>query len=293
MSVLKRSKNALRATSVFYQGFNDVDVYIEDTAVGYKKLFLVLLQRLLEGTVAISQIFPLGGRVEVVAEACKFKARGGRPSIFIVDGDLFLLAGERYHIPDNLIVLPRYCIENIIFDKNAIVDFLDDEDCNLRHDELDNLLEFDRWKQEMEDCFRELFILFAIAHHLGLGIKSVSIGYQEFITKDGLQNVDKSRVDLFVAQYISDIVGKVGEVKYLQTRSLIEKNIVEDKCFVSTYVSAKDFLLPLLIFRMRKIVKIRSDNLNIKMRLAKRCAIDDLKSIKDRIGQGVVGAQSI
>lgn len=279
MVALQRSPNALRAASVFYQSVNDIDVYIEDTAFGYKKIFLVLIQRLLSGRGGVSQVFPLGGRLKVIEEAKKHERTGGRPSVFIVDGDLFLLSGEREVVPQEVVVLPRYCIENLILDPNAIVDVLDDEDSESRHEELSARLGFDAWRLEMEECFRELFVLFAISHHLELGIKSVSVGYQEFIDRNGTQKIDENRVQDFLNNFKLEIFNKISVEEYERVRLLVEGNIDEVKCFASTYISGKDFLMPLLFLKMKKVVRIKSDNLNLKIRLAKKCKIDDLNDL--------------
>ena len=41
--MLERRSSAKVAKSVFYEDFNDIDIYIEDTAPGYRKIFKELL----------------------------------------------------------------------------------------------------------------------------------------------------------------------------------------------------------------------------------------------------------
>lgn len=45
--MLNRRLAAKSASSLFYEEYNDVDIYIEDTAEGYRKIFKELLNKAL------------------------------------------------------------------------------------------------------------------------------------------------------------------------------------------------------------------------------------------------------
>jgi hypothetical protein len=107
MSDLQRSEAARFAASVFFEDFNDVDVYVEDTAEGFSKIYGILLGRLLADRLTISRVFPLGGRTSVIAAAQR-EYTSQRKSVFIIDGDLYLLCGEREALPLNVIKIDLY-----------------------------------------------------------------------------------------------------------------------------------------------------------------------------------------
>ncbi|NWE37420.1 hypothetical protein, partial [Pseudomonas gingeri] len=66
---MERSAAAKYAASVFYEGFNDFDIYVEDTAPGYTKIFASILSRAISNNVTLEKIFALGERSNVLDAA--------------------------------------------------------------------------------------------------------------------------------------------------------------------------------------------------------------------------------
>ncbi|WP_305419828.1 DUF4435 domain-containing protein [Photobacterium leiognathi] len=133
----ERRSSSKFAKSAFFEDYNEIDIYIEDTAEGYTKLFKHLFKRVFQNEYNIENVFPIGSRSNVIKK-CEEQLliKVERPSLFIVDGDLYQLKGEPKPIPKGTFVLPRYCIENILIDGNAIVDFIDEENIDKDKDEL-------------------------------------------------------------------------------------------------------------------------------------------------------------
>ena len=92
MLIPERSIRAKVAKSVFYKEVNDIDIYIEDTTKGYKKLYKNLFSRVFQNKYRVSEVFPIGSRGKVIAQH-KIK-NSIRPYLFIIDGDLFLTTGD-------------------------------------------------------------------------------------------------------------------------------------------------------------------------------------------------------
>jgi hypothetical protein len=278
-----RGDAAKTALSVFYETFNDLDVFIEDTAEGYDKIFARLLSRALDGKIAIDRVFPLGERDKVIAAAKKNLALPtARVAVYIVDGDLYLLAGEREEIPGNVIVLPRYSIENFLFDKESLLQILDEEDTLNDIEQLENALEYEQWIGELGTGLRPLFCIFAVAHSLSSGIKTVKNGSKS-ICKDAFGNIDEAKVSTLFIRIHQELSATFGLCVIESLLRKVEKRIYEDHCFATTYVSGKDFILPLLFVRMRSICKSKASYINLKIRLANKCRTDSLSQVTSKI----------
>lgn len=278
---LERTAAARYASSVFYEEFNDIDIYIEDTANGYEKLFAIILGRLLADRLTVTKVFPLGGRQKVI-ETARQAQNVERKSVYIIDGDLYLITGEREGIPNNVVTLDRYCIENYLIDERVIVDILDDEHPEKRKDDLAALFDFEHWLSSSRQKFTELFLLYAAAHHLQSGLPTISRPMKDLIRSNRAE-VDAEKAQKIIEEIHSKLMEKFDEAQVTQLLAELQKNIDVNSCFVSKYVSAKDYTLPMLFVRMRSIWKLAATNLNIKMRLAKHCDLSSLQNVKAAI----------
>jgi hypothetical protein len=282
--MIERSASAKYAISVFHENFNDFDVYVEDTAIGYSKIFATLLSKALLGTFTLDRVYPLGGRRAVIdaAQATASTKNQRRKSIYIIDGDLFLLIGEQDILPPNVIVLPRYCIENFLIDEHSILNLMNEEDPSKDIVDLKKQLDYQGWLERSKEHFRKLFILFAIAQKLDAGIRTVSRGYS-CICNDNSGEICNNRIERLQEDIEQELILLVGEEKFTSIQSQILDNVMNDLCFVSTYVSAKDFSLPLLSLKLRNITKSKIPNVNLKLRLASKVDIAPLEKVANEI----------
>ncbi|MBF8650703.1 DUF4435 domain-containing protein [Pseudomonas putida] len=276
---MERSKAAKFASSIFFEKFNDFDIYTEDTTPGYPKIVASFLSQALGSNVAIDKVFPLGQRGDVI-KAARTRDHKGRRAAYIVDGDLFLLAGEREQIPENVIVLPRYCIENYMLDEDAILDFMDNEHILESRENLEARLNLQSWIQRSADGLRELFRYFAAAHRLRSDTPTVARGYKAiYLGADGEIDIGKcKKIANEIRAYLIETKGSAALDKAL---NYVDKNIDPDKCFTSTYVSAKDFTLPLLIIKIKSICPTKIPYINLKLRIAKNCKNPQFLEIVD------------
>jgi hypothetical protein len=283
---MDRGKAAKYATAIFFEDFNDFDVYIEDTAIGYNKIFASLLSRSLGDNIALNNVFPLGQRGDVI-KAAKMRAESNsdRPAVFIVDGDLYLLSGEREVIPDNVVSLSRYCIENFLIEESAFLEIMDEESASLSIEKLGQLFEYPHWLDRSRESLTSLFKIFAAAHHLGSGIPTVSRGYQS-ICNNGEIDIDKIRSIVQDIRRHLEIMN--GPFRLAKALEYVSSKVDQGACFVTTYVSAKDFTLPLMIIRLKHITSSKASNINLKMRISKKCSVmpldDFAKKVKEVVG---------
>ena len=57
-----RSETSKSAKSVFFEDVNDIDIFIEDTAIGFEKIYAILFSRVFSDAYSVEKVFPLGGR---------------------------------------------------------------------------------------------------------------------------------------------------------------------------------------------------------------------------------------
>lgn len=159
--MLERGLAAKKARSVFFEERNTIDVYIEDTAKGYKKIYKCILNRLIGEKFVVSDVFPLGGKSHVLKAWKSDTNKRNRPRVYIVDGDLSLFFGERL-CGNGLYTLPYYCLENVFICKESLLQILVEEDPEREYTEINELLNFDEWINKNSRLFFDLFIMYAL-----------------------------------------------------------------------------------------------------------------------------------
>lgn len=280
--MLERSDSAKNAKTVFYEQFNDVDIYVEDSAEGLVKLYTILLSRLLSHKYRIETVFPVGNKPAVVKRCREDVDRGGRKRVYIVDADLDLLDGLNANKIDRLYVLPRYCIENFLIDEAAAVKILDEEDISRTPAEIAEALKFEEWIEVVAEPLFELFLVYAAIRRVCPDVITVGFPINRLrSTGDGM--IDEDRI----AQRRNELVRlgetTVGECEFTEILNDVRnKNKVRGLAMLH-YVSGKDYVLPLFFLKLRSVVKLAATNISLRQRLAYHCNIDELRDIEDCI----------
>lgn len=276
-----RSTSANSAKSVLYEDFNDIDIYIEDTAEGYEKIFHEIMSRVFKGKYLISKVFPLGDRGQVIA-TCKSHS-SDRPSLYIIDGDLYCLCGERTdtNIP-GLYTLPFYCIENLLINQEAIHETLNEECVHLLRDDAIAKFSYDLWVNNSCKLLLDLFIEYAISFSLNPTEPTVSIKVSSYLN-DNSGYVDEVKINTKIDELMTKTIAKVGLDNYRNQKDIILSRLKETLHDNIAYISGKDYLLPLIFMRMRKISNSTFENIKLKMRLSTRCNIDAILNCHDYV----------
>lgn len=278
---MERSLTAKSAKSVFYEEFNDIDIYIEDTAQGYDKIFEEIFSRVFHDTYKISKVFPLGSRETVIKEHSKANNKFNRPTLYIVDGDLPLIHDEKALKP-GLYSLPLYCIENILIDKESIHKILNEEDPTTLRSKLIELFDFDEWESKNIPHLVDLFIDYGICSKEHPEFQTVAYEIKNLVSSNS-GTVDNTKLSARKEQVINAIKERICAEKYAEQRNKIEARILNNNPIV--YISGKDYLMPLLLMRLRKVTNTKTPNLHIKSRLAMICNIDSIMDSINYVGQ--------
>lgn len=284
MNGLVRSERARRAMSAFYERFNDVDIYVEDTAVESKKIYCELISRALAHRFSVSQIFPLGSKDVVIAHCQADQGVRTRPALYIVDGDYDLLTS----VPDPALKrfyrLKRYSIENYLIDPAALVDILADESTVQDIGHIEKNFDFEGWVNHVQDPLERLTLACVVAHisRNGLPTVNVDLGLIRGLRDDF---VDPQKVATFVASYEAATDAKRGAGVFANSLSQISARTVDSGfIFVRNYLPAKIITMPLIFSRVRRKFRIQTSNVLLKCKLARRCDLGDIRDIEVAIG---------
>lgn len=286
MPTIQRTLSARKAKSIFYEDFNDIDIFIEDKAIGYKKIYKEILIRAFSHTLTIDQVFPLGGREEVLASCRKNQSQKRRKRLYIIDGDLHLLNGieEEEKKLEGLYILPRYCIENYLIDEEALAGIIEEEDPDLEKKAIKEKFEFEKWVTHHNDLLMDLFIIYALCFRHLSSEQTVQFKVTKLCSSPGILCITKTinRIE----DLKSKLINKIGSDKLEEEIQLISGKINKVENGMLRYVSGKDYLMPLVTSKILSFAKfpVGADlSISIKIRLSRFVNIDDLKDIKTAI----------
>lgn len=282
--MLERRLAAKSASSLFYEEYNDVDVYIEDTAVGYRKIFKELLNRALGSKFSIEQVFPIGNRDEVIAECEKNQEPTERKRVYIVDGDFYLLNGGDREDLKGLFVLPRYCIENYFFNEDAIAQTAYEEEAEMELDDILRGIDFNHWLNENEKTLLELFIVYAICFKHFPSEQTIGFKVSKLCSSNsGI--VCPEKINHRITELRNKLIACFGQERLEIEIGIIKEKIKSKDKKLLRFVSGKDYLLPLMIARLQSFLKFSPSSTALKIRLAMRSEVDELKEIENYIFQ--------
>lgn len=119
--MIRYSARARKAYARLYRPYNDIDVYVEDRT--YAGVYERYINRVLAGRAQVTRVIPLGPRGVVEAAAEADTADDSRPRLYIVDGDLDVIAYRRQKSINRLHRLNVYSVENLFSAPAAMEDY--------------------------------------------------------------------------------------------------------------------------------------------------------------------------
>lgn len=278
----ERTVQASSAKSVFFEEINDIDIYIEDTAFGYSKLFCILFSRVFDGQYRVGKVFPLGGRKAVLNEHAANKSN--RPSVYIIDGDLFLLTGDVVSNERGLFKFPYYCVENVLCDNESLLTIMDEEDPERDLYKLDVLFDYNKWFVSNEGKLFSLFIEYGVS--MLLNPQETTVGFKvSDLVSCNKGELDEGKLLKRIEGLRDSSILNSSFNEYKEVRSKVLQNFECSGLNKLDVVSGKDYLFPLLKTRAKSIVRTKIPDLNFKIRLAKICNIDRLVSAIDYVAK--------
>lgn len=278
--ILDRSTKGKHAKAVFFHDFNDIDIYIEDTALGSKKLYREIFSRIFDGKYRVDTVFPLGCKQTVVQQCTEDQENGGRARIYITDGDLELLIDNNPQGLKRFYVLKRYCIENYLIDESSIISILHEEDLEKSLEDIEHELDFQQWVKENEEELFNLFVTYAIAKCVLPELPTITFPVNKLVSSPkGVIDVDKIANRKKAIK--DELLNHNSDEELIKQKEAIINKVEACAGKKLNFVSGKHYLLPLILMRMKAITKFRAENRVIKQRLAMKCDITELMDVAE------------
>jgi hypothetical protein len=284
------SNDAVKSIGLFYRALQDIEIYVED--IGSEALYFRLFKRILSDNIRVRKVIPLGGRKNVV-DVCKEYSENS-PAIFIIDGDLDLLHGEREGSHERLFQHRMYCIENYLFCEKASSEILQETVGTILEDEAYDKLDWNGFTTEISGRLLELFKVFAISWKICPEEKTISTGYYKLCEE--VRNKSHVLCENKIQNTINGLKEKISRVisdeDYLGIYDNVS-NAINSLSNPLYAISGKDYLLNALRDHLyRKGATLRNDE-GFRFRLAQHCDVEPFIELKDAISRTVNGESYI
>ncbi len=196
-----RKENANLPEVMLRYSENDLFLFIEDEKMGF--IYKKLVDRLVDGKLKIGKIYSLKSKRNVLLTFNEWKKeKYFDKCFFIVDKDFDHF--KDLEIPDhsNLIELEKYTLENYLVTKEGAISLLKLKVFNKEDYELEALLDWTNWISNINDSFKALFIVYAIAFKYTLS-QNTSISPGKYF-KTGTYEINHNEIDKYIEK-IKDI----------------------------------------------------------------------------------------
>lgn len=269
--MLKWSTRAQKAVSVFFVKWNDIDVFVEDTAMHAKSVYVSLIGRALGGNSKVSEVFPLGDRQRVI-DACQADTKTtGRNRIYLIDGDLNLVSGTDVPSHKRLYMHKVYHVENYFICEFAMVTILQEENPRFTLNEISEKLAFNDWVSQIAPL-RNLFLTFGISRLIDPSLPTIKLGVDLFT--DAKKKLDGQKIVEFCTERLEHLRARSTQQSIDVATQSVTVSIERHQTYLDT-ISAREYLFPLLRRWIgSKHLKIPSGNSSLFYRLSKVCLLD-------------------
>lgn len=273
---LMYSSEASATRSLFYQGLNDINLFVEDVGLEYE--YETIFKRLLKDKYCITAIFALGGKTNVKQKYAEFgSSMDGIKNFYIVDGDF-----DRYIAPDEMIndecfiYLRTYNIENYFVDQYACEQFAKSKlKCLDR--EVTVRVGFADWKERIVNEAKKLFLYYCFIQKFNLGIPTLSRSEYLFIDQmNGFERADDSfeKFKNSVLEVVPDAEDKIVEI-------VTNYEAINGDDY-SNFICGK-FLLTSLYCHLRNIVNCKFRTEDFRWYLVNNFDISKLDYVKEAL----------
>jgi hypothetical protein len=270
--MLKWPERSRRSIAAFFTRWNDIDVFVEDTAKFAKNLYIALVNRALAGKSEVTTVIPLGDR-EKVLQACSLDSNpSNRHRIYLIDGDLDLAAGIPAPNIKRLFRHNLYHLENYFICEDALLTVLHEENPRYEIEALRAILNFEGWLTSIEPLVN-LFEVFGLTKLIDPSLPTISLGVGSFTTNSKLEALDTGKIATFCSQRITELEARTSAA-VVTTAKLQVTTAMSNFQNPIDIVSAREFLFPLLrSWISTQGLRVPATE-SFFFRLAKNCSID-------------------
>jgi Protein of unknown function (DUF4435) len=273
--MLKWPDKARRSLAIFFVKWNDFDVFVEDTARYSNTLYTAFISRIVEGHCKVEKIIPLGDRAKVISAAAADKVLGGRRRIYLIDGDLDLVAGLELPVAERMFVHRVYHIENYFLCEEALVHVLHEENPRLSEGDVKAQLDFAGWITEIQPLFK-LFQVFGLTRDIDPSLPTIKLGIGSFSTNS---KIDPIKIDSFCATRLADLATRSTTMEMTRAQQRIT-DAIANFSNSTDWVSFREYLYPILrSWISSRGLQLPSAKESLMVRLAKVSSIERHKDL--------------
>lgn len=276
--------SAKEALAYLFRPLQDVDVYVEDT--NDTVFYTELLQRIKPDNVRLVRVFEAGNRNGVIEKA-KAHDFAVRRALFLVDGDLEWVRGEKPPAPDRVYRLDAYCIENLLIHEDAAVQIVVEEAAILE-EAARQALRFADWIKGTVEMLLELFVWFAALNLVKPSEPTVGLGVGKLLlSKKGKGPVlDPAKIEDLTRKMRQATEQEIGASRAKELGASISDR-VNSLPTQSDVISGKDYLLPLFEYRLWSCTRRKTRRESLRVRLARHCSLERLGPLRAAMANSV------
>ncbi len=279
--MLRYSSSAQEIKPLFYRYYNDVEVYVEDE--NDEAFYEKLLEKIVDDSIRIRKVFGVGGKTKLLEKVNKCIMKPYiRKMIFIADGDFDKILNRKFPDTKLLYVLKEYCIENFIFEEEAINNLIQEESPRKRIREIKAQIRINKWLEETVDRLTPLFACFIIVQKENMGIPNVKIGVGGFLSNAGIPKLNMKKVQIYM-DTIKTNYETSGEKDFEIEIEKITRRMGRSWRTRKKYICGKEYLLPLLRFEIKRHFKSDLNLKKLRFRIMNHCRFESLSELGNRI----------
>ena len=281
--MLQYSDAARELMPRFYAVYNDIDVFVEDEddEIFYEEL----LQKLVSDLLRIKRVFGVGGKQNLLKKVMEYSSHPMADNVFFVaDGDFDRILDISPPLNYRLHVLDEYCVENFLFEEDAICVVVQEEKPSKTLEQWKTILSVDIWLEETIKVLTPLFACFIFLQKYDTGEPNIRVGLAKFISDGKRPRLDISKVNEYIVHLQKDFQTRCN-TNFQEEISKIEQKMGGTWQERKRYICGKKYLFPLLIFEIRQHCRRSLDVDSLRFRLVKHCRLDSLSSLRQQMEQ--------
>lgn len=194
------SEGGLSARDIFLFEFNQILFYVEDE--GQENLYFMILGKMFSN-IRIDNIFPLGGKANVIRHHRESRVLAGRLAVYIVDKDFDDYFG--LIASSNLIYLNRYSIENYLFEEEAVVNLIVEEKPACKITEVSANIKFAQFMEKTLLAMQPLVRTFFLAQCFESEQKNTKHSIRRFAKGPRSFELDDEKISTFEMEIFSEL----------------------------------------------------------------------------------------
>ena len=265
--------SAAPALGFLKSGQNDIEIFVEDTAT--PNMWLNFLKCYIPDGIKLNSVNVPGSRQNVLSACAADQIVDARKKIYIIDGDLDLLAGRPKPRLKHLYRLSAYCIENCLIDEQAFITAITTVDTKIDPVAATGTLSLRSWLVRNESILVMLFLWYAVSDELARHQKTVGYSVYKLIDSDGKDfNLDSSLVYRRIITLYKEVRKHASKD---QVRVVFERARAKADAMERLWcVSGKDYLFPPLyqLVLSRFKVRLRADSFKALIALSQEKRVD-------------------